>query len=353
MSQLHVIIPAGGAGTRLWPLSRAGRPKFLLDLTGTGRSLLQDTWERLDPLASTITVVTGARHATAVAEQLPALDAEHLVAEPSPRDSMPAIGIAAALLERRHPGAVVGSFAADHVVRDVPAFHAAVRTAVAVAADGLVCTIGVEPTGPSTAFGYVETAGPLPSGGLAVVRFVEKPDERTAQSYVDSGRFRWNAGMFVARADVLLRHLREQQPRLAEGIDEIAAAWGDRAILERVWPTLTPIAIDHAIAEPVAAAGGVACVPGDFGWDDVGDFAALARLLPAGGPVQVLGDADLVRAVDATGLVVASDRPVTLLGVDDVVVVDTPDGLLVTTRRHAQRVKAAGAAWEGTRDDLL
>jgi mannose-1-phosphate guanylyltransferase len=352
---LHVIVPAGGAGTRLWPLSRIARPKFLLDLTGSGRTLLQQTWDRLAPLAASVTVVTGAPHAEAVAEQLPGLGAHGLLVEPSPRDSMAAIGLATALLARRHPDAVVASFAADHVIDDTEAFQESVRTAVLAAGAGFVCTIGIEPTSPSTAYGYVETADALPSGALRVSRFVEKPDADTARSYVSSGRFRWNAGMFVSRADILLGHLGEQHPRLHEGLTAIAAAWdgGDRmATLERVWPTLTRIAIDHAIAEPVAAAGGVACVPGSFGWDDLGDFAALARVLPDE-PVSVLGERSLVAAVDASGLVVTSDRAVTLLGVRGVVVVDTGDALLVTTTQHAQRVRAARDAWHGRREDLL
>jgi mannose-1-phosphate guanylyltransferase len=226
---------------------------------------------------------------------------------------------------------------------------------VRAARDGFVCTIGIEPTGPSPAYGYVETAEPLPSGALRVVRFVEKPDAVTAQSYVSSGRFRWNASMFVSRADVLLDHLRAQQPRLHEGLTAIADAWdgsGRAETLAEVWPTLTRIPIDHAIAEPVAAAGGVACVPGGFGWRDLGDFAELARAL-SDGPLSVLGDQSLVAAVNSSGLVVTSDRAVTLLGVRDVVVVDTGDALLVTTKEHAQQVRAARDAWQGRRDGLL
>jgi mannose-1-phosphate guanylyltransferase len=213
----------------------------------------------------------------------------------------------------------------------------------------------VNPTSPTTAYGYIETGEPLGSGALTVLRFVEKPGVETAQTYVASGRFQWNAGMFVTRVDVLLRHLRDQQPRLHEGLAQIAADWNGPAhedTLARVWPTLTRIAIDHAIAEPVAAAGGVACVPADFGWDDLGDFAALARLLPDAA-VRVSGDAQLVAAVDSSGLVVTGDRAVTLLGVHDVVVVDTGDAVLVTTAAHAQRVRAARDAWGGRRDDLL
>lgn len=352
---LHVIVPAGGAGTRLWPLSRADRPKFLLDLTGSGRSLLQQTWDRLAPLAASLTVVTGVAHAAAVGEQLPGLPARDLVVEPSPRDSMAAIGLAAALILRRDPDAIVGSFAADHVIRDAAAFATAVTAAVLAAAEGKICTIGIPPSSPSTAFGYIETGDVLPSAALSVRRFVEKPDEETAAAYLATGRFRWNAGMFITRADVLLGHLKRLQPDLYAGLTQIADSWMSPegpAIAAGVWPTLPRIAIDHAIAEPVAAEGGVVCVPGDFGWVDVGDFATLAELLP-GGAVKVLGNPALVRAIDASGLVVSGERTVTLLGVNDIVVVDSGDAVLVTTQAFAQRVKEAGQVWRDARDDLL
>lgn len=336
--EFHAIIPAGGAGTRLWPLSRSSRPKFLLDLTGSGRSLLQQTWDRLATLvpADHIHVVTGAAHAPQIREQLPQLT--HVYVEPEPRDSMPAIGLAAAIIEQRSPGAVVGSFAADQTIADDAAFGAAVREAIAVADAKSVCTVGVKPRGASTAFGYIEAAGPLgvdaaPSG-RAVARFVEKPDAATAAAYVAGGRHFWNAGMFVTRSDVLLGHLERLQPALHAGLVRIAAAWDTDAgesTLQEVWPSLTKIAIDHAVAEPVSLDGGIAVVPGDFGWDDIGDFAALRDHLPA--------DPDVVW-MDADGLAVAQDgTTLAVIGIPNAVVVRTDDATLVTTIEHAQRVK--------------
>ena len=162
------VVPAGGAGTRLWPLSRAGHPKFLLDLTGSGRSLLQTTVDRLEPLtAERVVVVTGAAHAEAVRAQLPGLGASQVLAEPSPRDSMAAIGLAAAVIERLDPDAVIGSFAADHVIPDQGAFEAVIREAAAVARDGHLVTIGVEPTWPATGFGYIRAGEPLPGAATA------------------------------------------------------------------------------------------------------------------------------------------------------------------------------------------
>ncbi|MGC0143579.1 mannose-1-phosphate guanylyltransferase [Pseudactinotalea sp. Z1732] len=356
---MHAIIPAGGAGTRLWPLSRRDHPKFLHDLTGTGRSLLQATIDRMTPLARSVTVVTGDRHAQSVREQLPQVPAEAVLAEPAPRDSMAAIGLAAAVLARRHGGedVIVGSFAADHVITDEEAFAEAVGAAEAAAAAGYVATIGVEASSPSTAFGYIEAGAELTQvrAGLPVHRvaaFTEKPDVDTATAYLATGRYRWNAGMFVVAARVLLDHLARHQPDLAAGLDAIAAAWDGperEQVLARHWAGLPAISIDHAIAEPVAARGGVAVVPASFGWDDVGDWASIRAVLgPAGADaaVRVLGDADRVLALDAPGgmVVPGSGRTVVLVGVPDAVVVDTPDAILVTTAAHAQRVKDAVAA---------
>lgn len=381
------VIPAGGAGTRLWPLSRRARPKFLLDLTGEGRSLLQGTLARLAPLADRPPiVVTGAAHEAAVREQLASHSGVRVVGEPSPRDSMPAIALAAALVEREDPTAVIGSFAADHLVGDQAAFHEAVRLAREAAELGYLVTLGITPTHPATGFGYIEQSAEeespgvgasaadagaaadagkhaLPRGVRPVARFVEKPERERAERFLTTGRFLWNAGMFVVRASVLLDELAAQIPPLARGAREIAAAHGtpeQAEVLERVWPHLTAIAIDHALAEPLAAAGRVAVVPSSFGWDDVGDFAALARQLrerpaPAGvegsedrggGDVRVLGSA-AVDAVSSRATVYgATDRHIALVGLDGISIVDTEDALLVLADEQAQDLSALVARLE-------
>lgn len=347
LSSFHAIIPAGGAGTRLWPLSRRAHPKFLIDLDGSGRSLVQQTWDRLLQIipAERIHVVTGTAHAAAISEQLP--DLQHLLIEPSPRDSMPAIGWAVAVIHAADPGAIVGSFAADHVIGDDAAFAAAVTEAAALAAADLVATIGIAPTHASTAFGYIESGDPLEIDGAphghAITTFVEKPDAPTAEHYVQTGRFSWNAGMFVTRTAVLLDHLARLQPTLHAGLVQIAA---DPESLPRVWPTLTPIAIDHAIAEPASREGAMAVVPGTFTWDDIGDFAALASLRDS--------DPDTVW-IDADGFALSTDgTTIAVVGLTDVVVIRTPDAVLVTRREHAQRVKQVPAALsEAGRDDLV
>lgn len=355
MDHFWGVIPAGGAGTRLWPLSRRTSPKFLHDLTGTGHSLLQDTVARLSPLTDErVMVVTGVRHAEAVREQLPDLPTENLLVEPSPRDSMPAIGLAAAVLEARDPDAVLGSFAADHVIGDQDSFRACVREAIEAAQSGALVTLGITPTYPATGFGYIKVGEPWPGARLArrAERFVEKPDRDTAQAYLASGEFRWNAGMFVVRASTLLDLLATWHPDLAKGLRQVAA---EPPMIEQIWPGLTKIAIDHAVAEPAADAGRVAVVPADFPWDDVGDFASLMSLLEASPDgMAVLGPRQDVIARDSTGLVAAhGGRTIVTLGVDDVVVVDTPDALLVTTRERVQDVKGiVTLLQESGREDL-
>jgi mannose-1-phosphate guanylyltransferase len=293
-------------------------------------------------------VVTGRAHEAAVRAQLPSLGAGDVIAEPSARDSMAAIGLAAAVLERRAQASgddvVMGSFAADHVIADDDAFGQTVREAVAAAREDHLVTIGIEPTFPSPAFGYVHQGDPLPGHprACAVAEFVEKPSVDVAKDYLAAGGYRWNAGMFVARPGVLLALLEDQDPGFAATLRAIAAA-PER--LAELWEKCPRIAIDHAVAEPAAAAGRVATVPGDFGWDDIGDFDSLAGLLGERTDVTVLGSRESVIDRDASGVVVpASGRVVAVVGLDDVVVVDTPDALLVTTRARAQDVKAVVAA---------
>jgi mannose-1-phosphate guanylyltransferase len=338
------VVPAGGSGTRLWPLSRSASPKFLHDLSGSGRSLLQETVDRVaSTAADRVLVVTGAAHREQVVAQLPGLPAERVLAEPSPRDSMAAIGLAAAMLEREDPDTVLGSFAADHLIADRSGFDRAVRLAAEVARDDWLVTVAIAPTRPSSSFGYIRQGGVLAGhdGAFVVEEFVEKPSVEVARTYLASGDFRWNAGMFVVRPRVLLDLLAAGHPGFAAALRDLAA---DPTRLAEIWPTLPTIAIDHAVAEPAAADGRVATVPAAFDWDDLGDFRSLASALETtgrGDAVQVLGDADLVLGEDATGLVVPrSGRLVALVGIDDVVVVDTPDALLVTTGARAQEVKA-------------
>jgi len=350
----YAVIPAGGSGTRLWPLSRAGHPKFLHALTGTPASLLQATVDRLGPLCDpeAVFVVTGVAHAAAVARQLPALPDANILVEPSPRDSCAAIGLAAAVIAMREPRAVMGSFAADHLVRDEAAFTAAVRAAVAGAEDGLLMTIGITPTHPETGYGYLHCGEPVGPGPVSqVAEFTEKPPHKLAVSYVESGRYLWNASMFIWRVDVFLGELARQQPQLHAGLMRIAHAWESterERVLGEVWPTLPKISVDYAVMEGAAAVGLVGTVPGDFGWNDVGDFHTLGDVLERDEHGNVVIEADdgaggksdvLLRDTERTVVVPRSGRLVSAVGVRDLIIVDTPDALLVCPRDRAQDVK--------------
>ncbi len=365
LGRFIAVIPAGGVGTRLWPLSRAAAPKFLHDLTGSGSTLLRATYDRLQPLAGErVLVVTGAAHRAAVCRQLPEISDADLVLESEPKDSGAAIGLAAAILHERDPDIIMGSFAADQVISPDSLFQDAVREAIHTAAAGKIVTIGIKPTHPSTGFGYIRSGENLSVPGApsaqAVVEFVEKPSEEVAQEYVDSGEYVWNAGMFVAPVSLMLKHLEANQPELFAGLQEIAKAWDTPErdeVTARVWPTLPKIAIDYAVAEPAAAAGDVAVVPGTFRWDDVGDFASVGRLNSAKEvkDVTVIGEGARVFTENASGVVVSdTKRVIALIGIKDVVIVDTPDALLVTTKEHSQRVKQAVDALKASGDtDVL
>jgi mannose-1-phosphate guanylyltransferase len=353
LDRFYSIIPAGGIGARLWPLSRADAPKFLHDLTGSGSSLLRATWDRLAPISGSdrVMVVTGRAHRAAVEEQIPELTDRNVVLESEPKDSTAAIGLAAAILHRREPDVIVGSFAADHVITDVRAFRRAVTQAVAAADAGWITAIGITPTEPAIGFGYIQCGAALdiPGAPDAIVAesFVEKPDLPTAKKYLADEKHLWNGSMFFARADVLLAQIGESDPALLAGLEQLAEAWDDPArrgpVVDRVWPGLTKIAIDYTVAEPAAAAGRLAVIPGTFDWDDVGDFASIAKLHSGGrsSDLAILGENARVLADASSGIVVSqTGRIISLIGVRDIVVVDTPDALLVTTSQNAQRVKS-------------
>ncbi|MFI5492783.1 mannose-1-phosphate guanylyltransferase [Actinoplanes sp. NPDC051859] len=350
---LYAVIPAGGSGTRLWPLSRAGHPKFLHPLTGTEASLLQATVDRLLPLADTsqVYVVTGVAHAAAVSRQLTEVPEENILIEPSPRDSCAAIALAAAVIARREPEAVMGAFAADHLIANGEQFVEVIRHAMDGAQQGLLMTLGITPTRPETGYGYVHCGDPVDGGPvLKVQEFKEKPTFEVAEGYVKSGAYLWNAGMFVWRVDVFLAELARQQPQLHAGIARIAQAWDTPSreeVLGEVWPTLPRISVDYAVMEGAAAVGRVGTVPGDFGWNDVGDFHTLGEVLASdqAGNVIVGQPAEgkpgvILREAENLVVVPNSGRLVAALGVRDLIVVDTPDAVLVCPRDRAQEVKS-------------
>ena len=294
-------------------------------------------------------VVTGVAHRDSVTEQLPHLLPHNLITESEPKDSSAAIGLAAAILELRDPDAILGSFAADHVIRGDILFRRAVTTAARAADQGSIVTIGIHPTFPATGFGYIACGAArtdlAPFDVYSVTEFEEKPDEARAEQYVEAGNYLWNAGMFIAKATVLLDQMALAEPDMVAALREIAATWDTKRgarVRERLWPTLPKIAIDYTVAEPAAAAGKMVCVAAHFDWDDVGDFASVANLLTRGrtSDLAVLGDGAQVLSDGSSGIVVSeSDRLVALVGMEDAVVVDTADVLLVTTKSRAQDVK--------------
>ena len=339
------VIPAGGAGTRLWPLSRAARPKFLLPLLGE-RSLLQQTVARLAPLTTPerTLVVCGEAHAAATSEQLPALASANIIVEPSPIGSGPAIALAAAIIAQRDPDAVMGSFAADHDITDLAAFATTLRAAIAAAATGYLVTIGLTPTRAETGYGYIERTSDkvaaTPHGdAFRAARFVEKPDAEEAEAFLRSGRFLWNASMFVWQVSTFLAELARLEPEVLTGVTRIAQAWDtphQEAVMAEVWPSLPSGTIDQAIME---RAPRVAVVPANFGWSDVGDWHGLGELIEH----DALGNsvrADLLQ-IETTNCVIwsESERMVALLGLDNIIVVDTPDALLIVDRSKAQEVR--------------
>jgi mannose-1-phosphate guanylyltransferase len=339
------IVPAGGSGTRLWPLSRAARPKFLLPLLGE-RSLLQQTIDRLTllvPPRRTL-VVCGPAHATPVSRQLPELPEGNILVEPAPLGSGPAIALATALVARHDPDAIVGSFAADHEVSDLPIFAAAVRTAIAAARDGWLVTVGLEPTRAETGFGYIERSDDIvatTSDGTAfrADRFVEKPDPVQAEEYVATGRYLWNASMFVWQAKALLAEVSRLQPALFAGVTRIAAVRGStqqERVAAEVWATLPESTIEQGVLE---RAERMAVVPAAFGWSDVGDWNNLGELIArddSGNSVR----GDLIQAQTRNSVVWSeTGRLVALVGLDNIAVVDTEDALLVVDRKDAQEVR--------------
>ncbi len=342
---LHAVIMAGGSGTRFWPLSRRSRPKQLLSLAG-GKTLLEATCERIAPLVppERILVVTGSDTARATAELLPGLPPENILTEPVGRDTAACVGLAATALLAGDPDAVCIVLPADHVIPDGAALRAALAAgAEHVAREGGLLTFGIRPTRPETGFGYLRL------GELRCERdghrihvldaFVEKPDAATARRYLASGEYLWNSGMFAWRARDLLDEIARQIPLLAEGLGRIAPALGTPAadrVLAEVYPRLPRTSVDFGIMEGARRRW---TIPVGFAWSDVGSWPALADVLPVDGSGSVIRGR--VLAVDVADTVIVGEGPVVAAaGVENVVIVATPDAVLVIARDQAQRVKA-------------
>ncbi|MBA2488871.1 MAG: NTP transferase domain-containing protein [Chloroflexi bacterium] len=339
---MYAVILAGGGGTRLWPLSRTARPKPFLALAGNV-TLLASTVARLSPLVGPedVYLVADARYGHLIREQLPDVPSSNLIAEPVGRNTAAAVALAALAIDRP-ADEVMAVLPADHLVVDEAGLRSALATASRAADGGHLVTLGIRPSGPETGYGYVVVRPDQPdrSGDVVPVeRFVEKPDHSRAVRLLTSGRAYWNAGIFVWRRDALLDGLREHAPDILTALEGGVTA-GD---LAPAYAGLRRTSIDHALLEPASLQGRVSCVPLDVGWSDVGSWAALHEELAEGdarNAVRAEPGSDALD-IDSRGLLVhaAGGRLVVTVGLSDVVVVDTPDAVLICARDRAQDVK--------------
>jgi mannose-1-phosphate guanylyltransferase len=354
--RLYVLVLSGGAGTRLWPLSRRDRPKQFLNLLGA-RSLLQDTVDRVSEIVPTerVFVVAPPEHRTLIHEQLPDLAMDHLVVEPYPRGNAAAVGLAMAALAAFDPEAVVAVLPSDHVVEKRGQFRKVLIAATAAAEHGHLVTLGITPSRADTGFGYIEAGEKLdveaPVEVRAVRRFVEKPKRDAAERMVAEGGHYWNAGMFVWRVLEILRAYERHLPRTARALEALRDAIGSpryESVLAEVWEETDRTTLDYGIAEK---AENVAVVPADIGWQDVGSWARLADLAGRG---DNWASGDLVAEEAHGNYVWAPGKTVALLGVEGLVVVDTPDALLVTSKERSEDVKTVvDRLKKDEREDLL
>lgn len=345
------IILAGGSGTRFWPRSRKARAKQVLALDGE-RTMIQRTVDRLQPLAKRddFWVITNDLLSPTICGQLDVVPEEHIVCEPAARNTAPAAGLAAFLIEKTNPDAVLGIFPADHVIADEAAFLAVLEHAMRIAASGEnMVVLGVTPTRPETGYGYIETGSALDDGSLRVRRFTEKPNQERAEEFIAAGNYHWNSGIFIWGARTLANAIREHLSETAPILEEIAAAYGTRefrSVFERLYPQCENISVDYAVLEPRSAKGerhsNLYCLPANFGWNDLGSWAALyEHQLQAN-----LADED-ANVMESTGslpldahgnYVYSPGKFIALVGVKDLVVVETEDAILITSREHSQDV---------------
>ncbi|GMA16010.1 mannose-1-phosphate guanylyltransferase [Deinococcus metallilatus] len=337
------VILAGGSGERFWPLSRKHRPKQFLTLDETGRSLLQATSDRLSVLsgsAEQVMVVTGGEYRTQVLEQLPEMPVENLIVEPVARDTAPAVLYAALRVAQEAPDAVMGVFPADHRITDPGAFGQVVRRAISVAhTTGQLVTLGITPTFAATGYGYIQRGELLLDGELPayrVDRFTEKPDAQTARTLVADGRYTWNSGMFIWRVEAILAAFRQHQPEMYAQLSE-AFRQGRRAQgIRTTFPELRKISIDYAILEK---SDQVVVIPAEFGWDDLGDWNALERLLKTEGQNVTVGRHVGLDTGGAILYTTRGDDLIATIGLEDVVIVRTDEVTLVVRKDRTQDIK--------------
>lgn len=347
------VILAGGSGTRFWPRSRRARAKQVLALDGE-RSMIQQTVERLKPLAALAKtwIITNEFLAGEISDQLPGLPAGHIIREPVARNTAPACGLAAFIIEREKPDAVLGVFPSDHVIADEPRFLKALQKGISLAAAGdNIIVMGIEPSRAETGYGYIETGDyTKDEAALHVRRFIEKPNQMRAEEFVAAGNYYWNSGMFIWSARTLANAVREHLPETAPLLESIAAAYGTPQfdeVFHDLYSKCENISVDYAVLEPRSAKGEhtshLYCLPAEFSWNDLGSWASLYEYqidsrLRGDGDGNV-AESDGVMAIDATNNYIFSPRKfVALVGVENLVIVDTEDALLIAHRDHSQDV---------------
>ncbi len=349
-NNFYPVILAGGRGTRFWPLSRKRRAKQLLALDGS-QTMIQQTVKRLLPMAPAgqFWVITNGDCCGEIFRQLPRLAKKQVIAEPVGRNTAPAIGLAAFILQRVNPDAVLGLFPSDHVIGEGDAFRKTLKEGIEIAASGEnIVVLGVRPNRPETGYGYIESGEQATNGALRVQRFTEKPSHEIAAQFLQAGNYFWNSGMFLWSARTLSNALREHLPRTAAILEKIAATFGTGkfpATLRKLYPKCENISVDFAVLEPRSAKGerasGIYCLPADFGWNDLGSWTALhehhtsKKATPDGNLIS----SDGIFTLHAEGnYIYAPKKFVAVIGVKDLVIVHTDDALLITTRARSQDV---------------
>lgn len=342
---IYAVIMAGGIGSRFWPRSRKDNPKQFLNVFGEN-TLIQNTVGRLQGIVAPerVLVVTHERYVAQTRDQLPAVPEENILAEPIARNTAPCIAFAAVKLLARDPDAVMIVLPADHVIRNVRRFHEVLRVAVKKAqSDETLVTIGINPTHPETGYGYIQFNGLGEEErdqlrAYPVKTFAEKPDVATAERFLDSGDFLWNSGMFVWRADAILKEMERHLPQAYEAFEpvkDVVNTIDEVAAVEEAYSKSPHISIDYGVME---RAEKVFVVPGSFGWSDVGDWRAVYDLSDKDDHGNALNGNVIVH--DSSRCMVQADRRlVVLVGIHDGVVVDTDDAVLICNRESAQQVK--------------